>query len=258
MSTIRNREDVPKKLTYLGMEWKYRVTLEMFDYPISGCNGWIMHTFEPIYVGGKTNVKHINGKFNKLADDIHIAIEHGAYNPTGIEEFHGLVVATPKDKKFPDKLPEWKDKYEYIKRTKTPQEVYKKHFNFDILKKIRQAEKDINTLIDNPKVQELDTIIQMNYFDDYIATIYTFDAASFPKGTTLLDMADTLGLTFPLEIDEQIGMEPFLEDLENEIDKFLKEILKIINTKYNFNGNLYFNLDSTEYGDYYYELCYKI
>lgn len=98
---------VPKKLNYLGLEWKLHTDICMYDK----YKNWSMYVFYPVGNKKKIDIDHINGKFNKLRKDCHIAVEHVAEDPEENNKFHDLAIAVPNNKKFPEKLPEWDKNY---------------------------------------------------------------------------------------------------------------------------------------------------
>ena len=93
-----------KKINYLGMDWELETKMEMFNK----YEGWTMFVFYPAgdYVGKFVDVDYQSGKFKKLSDEVHIAVEDVAVNPTSLKDFNDLVVAVKGDE-LPETLPKW-------------------------------------------------------------------------------------------------------------------------------------------------------
>lgn len=84
-------------MQYIGVDWRFHNTINMHNK----YEGWQMFVFYPKKESSqKVNIEHKNGKFIPVRPDLHIAIEHLSYNPTGTNDFHSLVIAVPKDKEF--------------------------------------------------------------------------------------------------------------------------------------------------------------
>jgi len=100
-----------KIINYLGRKWILKYTNKMYnDY-----EGWISAVYSLADTEKKgeklKNVKYKNGKFNKLSEDIHIAIEEPSYDPEGKHTFNQLFIAFRNLESWNGELPEWNDDY---------------------------------------------------------------------------------------------------------------------------------------------------
>lgn len=96
---------------YLGRYWKIKKVSDMYN----NYEGWKNVIFELADTDEKCplldGVNYINGKFNKLTDEIHIAIEKLSYDPDDNFNYHQLFVAFKNFDNWQGEIPEWNDKY---------------------------------------------------------------------------------------------------------------------------------------------------
>lgn len=98
---------IPEKINYLDMKWELKTSMSMYqEY-----KDWTMYVYYPVGDKELVDVDYKDSKFNKLLDNVHIAIENVAKNPTSKKDFNDLAIAVKEDKYFPEKLPEWEQKY---------------------------------------------------------------------------------------------------------------------------------------------------
>lgn len=101
-------EKVPNKINYVGMTWSLVVVVKMFDE----YEDFEMYVYYPASDEKKyIDVEYEAFKFSQLSKDIHICFEEVSNNPEGKLDFHSLAIAKRKGTKWPEKLPEWKQKY---------------------------------------------------------------------------------------------------------------------------------------------------
>ncbi|OEG62488.1 MAG: hypothetical protein BHK79_10375 [Halanaerobium sp. MDAL1] len=98
-----------KQIEYLGRKWELKRTEKMYN----GYEGWTGAIFQLADTEEKgeklKNINCINGKFNRLTDKIHIAIERISSNPKGTTYFNQLFVAFKDFDNWQGELPEWND-----------------------------------------------------------------------------------------------------------------------------------------------------
>ncbi|MFW5795125.1 MAG: hypothetical protein ACOCV1_06535 [Bacillota bacterium] len=100
-----------KQINYLGRKWELKRTDKMYNK----YEGWESAVFKLADTEEKgellKNTDYQNGKFNKLSDEIHIAVEKASYDPQGKHNFNQLFVAFKNIDNWQGELPEWNDNY---------------------------------------------------------------------------------------------------------------------------------------------------
>jgi hypothetical protein len=93
-------------IEYLGNEWKFQCEMEMYG-KYKGWTGFVYYPVnqdEPLV---SEDTEYINGAFNKLSKNIHIAIEDVAKNPTSTKDFNDIFIAKKNGTEWPEDLPKW-------------------------------------------------------------------------------------------------------------------------------------------------------
>ena len=100
-----------KVYRYLGRYWEKKIISDMYNK----YEGWKSVIFELTDTEEKgeliEDVNYKNGKFNKVRDDIHIAIEKVSYDPQSKQNFNQLFVAFKDFDNWQGRFPEWNYNY---------------------------------------------------------------------------------------------------------------------------------------------------
>lgn len=147
-----------------------------------------------------------------------------------------------------------KNKELVIERTITPEEFVKKHFNYEkIIIDIENAEKELEECIDGDFAPD---DINLTILDGNFSYTILNLGGGYIRNNVLLDAAKVLELKYPPKADIDYDEDEFYFQLEDEIDLFLNEVIKILNEEVGLPSFFFHNLNE-KHGDYEYDIEYS-